>query len=550
MQRLRSFLKNLSIQRKISIAILVTCCTALATASAAIFFTQLLTFRQSFTRDLRATGQMLGDNTTASITFKDNQGAEKILGAVRAKPFIIRASLDLPDTSEFAAFPSTPLSTLPQMPPEDGIHFQGGYLALNQAVVLAGERIATLRLLCDYQTEYAHSLRLYSAILIVVLLISVLLALALSSRLQRRISAPILQLARTAQSIAEKKDYSLRAPKLSEDEVGRLSEAFNEMLSKIQTDDQSLRDANLSLEREIEERKRTQEKIEQLHKELMLTSRLAGMAEVATGVLHNVGNVLNSVNVSAGVLGERLSHSCSSSLAKLCVLLDSHRADLGSFLTNDPKGRRVPEFLSQLSVALEEERAHIASETQSLVKNIEHIKEIVAMQQNYAKVAGVIEDLPPASLIDDAMRLNSGAFIRHGVQVQREFPEVPLVRVDKHKVLQILVNLFRNAKYAMDATGRPDKVLTLGLERNGNGRIKVVVRDNGIGIPPENLTRIFSHGFTTRTDGHGFGLHTGALAAKEMGGSLQAFSEGPGTGATFILELPIASPPEQESSAP
>jgi C4-dicarboxylate-specific signal transduction histidine kinase len=125
--------------------------------------------------------------------------------------------------------------------------------------------------------------------------------------------------------------------------------------------------------------------------------------------------------------------------------------------------------------------------------------------------------------------------------VKREFNEVPLVRVDRHKVLQILVNLVRNAKYALDAADRNDKVLTLGVAMNGTGCVKLVVRDNGVGIAPENLTRIFSHGFTTKKDGHGFGLHSGALAAKEMGGCLQAFSEGPGTGATFILELPIAT---------
>jgi len=117
---------------------------------------------------------------------------------------------------------------------------------------------------------------------------------------------------------------------------------------------------------------------------------------------------------------------------------------------------------------------------------------------------------------------------------------VPLVRVDKHKVLQVLVNLFRNAKYAMDASGRNDKRLTIAVNMNGSGRVKVIVRDNGIGIAPENLTRIFGHGFTTKKDGHGFGLHSGANAAKEMGGLLYAESDGVGQGAAFILELPIA----------
>jgi two-component system, NtrC family, sensor kinase len=541
MKRARQYFKNLSISKKISAAILLTCGTALAVAGAAIFVAQLATFRQSFTSDLDAIGQMLGHNTTASITFNDRKGAEDLLAAVRAKPYILRASLALPDGREFASFLSSKLGSAPSLPGGDGIHQAGRYLALNQPVILAGERIATLTLLCDYQTEYDRSLRLYAAVLFVVLLVSVLLALVISHRLQRLITAPLLKLTGTAQSVAEKEDYSLRAPKLSLDEVGQLADAFNGMLAKIQAGDRSLREANLSLGREVEERKRSQNEVEKLHKELMDVSRQAGMAEVATGVLHNVGNVLNSVNVSVNLVNEQLGKSQCGNLVKLSALIDAHRADLPGYLGSDPKGRRVPDFLSQLSQALLEERNQMLGEMGALVKNLDHVKEIVAMQQSYAKVAGVTEDLPAADLVEDALRMNEGAFLRHGITIKREFETVPPVRVDKHKVLQILINLFRNAKYAMQAAGREERILNINVRAHGTDRVEVLVRDNGIGIEPENLTRIFGHGFTTKQDGHGFGLHSGALAAKEMGGSLQAQSEGPGKGATFILELPANS---------
>ena len=111
------------------------------------------------------------------------------------------------------------------------------------------------------------------------------------------------------------------------------------------------------------------------------------------------------------------------------------------------------------------------------------------------------------------------------------------MNVEKHKVLQILVNLVRNAKYACLDSAQPDKCVTVRLAA-GDGRVRITELDNGVGIPPENLTRIFSHGFTTRQGGHGFGLHGGALAAREMGGSLTVHSDGPGQGATFVLELP------------
>lgn len=283
------------------------------------------------------------------------------------------------------------------------------------------------------------------------------------------------------------------------------------------------------------------EVIRKNQQDMIKVSRQAGMAEVATGVLHNVGNVLNSVNVSVDVIRSQITRSRLVNLSKVTAMLAAHKASLGEYLTSDPKGSRIPEFLSHLAIALEHEHSKIARELKDLHSNVEHIKQIVAMQQSYATVAGMSENLQISELVEDAIRMNEGAFLRHSINVKRTFQTVPAVRVDKHKILQILVNLFRNAKYAMVAANQNEKVLELIISKDSdNNRVQVVVRDNGIGIAPENLTRIFGHGFTTKKDGHGFGLHSGALAAKEMGGSLQAFSDGPGKGATFILALPIA----------
>ncbi len=121
---------------------------------------------------------------------------------------------------------------------------------------------------------------------------------------------------------------------------------------------------------------------------------------------------------------------------------------------------------------------------------------------------------------------------------------MPPITVEKHKVLQILVNLMRNAKFACSESGLPDRQMTLRVSRDAD-IVKISVSDNGVGIAPENLTRIFSHGFTTRKDGHGFGLHSGALAATEMGGRLSVQSDGLGLGAAFTLELPCRT---QESA--
>jgi C4-dicarboxylate-specific signal transduction histidine kinase len=252
--------------------------------------------------------------------------------------------------------------------------------------------------------------------------------------------------------------------------------------------------------------------------------------------------VLTSVNVSTHLLRERLKDSYADGLARVASMLKEHSHDLPGFLASDPKGQKIPQYLEQLVAHMAVNDAQVRGELQSLTKNIEHIKEIVVMQQAFARVAGVAQTLPATELIEDALRLNAVALQRHEVEVFRDYPpNSPAITVDKHKVLQILVNLIRNAKYACEESGRPERKLSVGLA-NHDGRIRIRVADNGVGIAPENLIRIFSLGFSTRKDGHGFGLHSAAVAAKELGGGLAVHSDGPGAGAEFTLELPQQPP--------
>jgi signal transduction histidine kinase len=227
-------------------------------------------------------------------------------------------------------------------------------------------------------------------------------------------------------------------------------------------------------------------------------------------------------------------------------MLRGHEADLGTFLTSDPKGKRLPAYLAELAGHLDGEQAVALRELAHLQKNIEHIKDIVAMQQNSAKVSGAMEIAPVCDLVEDALKMCSSALVSHGINVIRDFRPVKPINIQKHQVLQILVNLIRNAKQACDETGRPDKRLTIRIA-NGEDHVNITVIDNGVGIAPENLTRIFAHGFTTKKDGHGFGLHSGALAAKEMGGSLTVHSGGLGCGTMFTLGLPMPMKPNQSN---
>jgi PAS domain S-box-containing protein len=301
--------------------------------------------------------------------------------------------------------------------------------------------------------------------------------------------------------------------------------------------------------RDISARKQNELALAQAQKELLDASRQAGMAEIATGVLHNVGNVLNSVNVSANLLSDRVRKTPVADLERVVALLREQGANLGPFFTSDPRGPKVPDFLAQLSDKFTRQQESQLTEVAALQKNVEHIKDIVSMQQSYATVSGLTENFSAVELIEDALRMNAGSFQKHELELVRELPaDLPRVCVDKHKVLQILVNLLRNAKHACDDAGRTDKRITVRAASD-EGCVRITVTDTGVGIPAENLNRIFNHGFTTKKTGHGFGLHSAANAAQQMGGSLTVHSDGPGHGAAFTLELPLAPGPRLAAPA-
>lgn len=294
--------------------------------------------------------------------------------------------------------------------------------------------------------------------------------------------------------------------------------------------------AQLAIIRDVTERRRTDQA---LADQQIRNARAAGRAEIATAVLHNVGNVLNSVSVSVDISIEGLRLSKSPGLAKAVALIRSHQADLGSFFTKHPQGQQLPQYLGLLSEQLERERETMSSELELLRKNIEHVASIVRTQQSFAKSAGVVEQVAPADVFREALSLSMpAAHNRMGIEVHTDFEFIPSLSLEKHKVIQVLVNLITNAVDAVSEQDGNQRRLTLKVERPASDRIAFSVSDNGIGISPENQILVFTHGFTTKKDGHGFGLHASACYAAEMNGSLTCHSEGPGRGSTFTLELP------------
>ncbi len=638
---------------------LLICGAVLCVAITVLFTFQILNFRSNFRRETTTLATVIANNSKSAMASKDEEAATEIVASLQADPTVLGACLILPDGSLFARFGNgVDAKGLSQFPPAGESRFTRGNLLVTQPVDWKGQRVGTLYLRSDYERTFQELYDFYGLVVVGIMVVSTSLGVFLSSRLGREITQPILQLARTAQVVGEKKDYSVRAAVSSRgDELGRLTESFNEMLSRIQSQDAALNFSQQKMEalinsidgivwectpdrtrftfvsrqsedilgyepqawvdtpnfweeklepqdaakaiqtghdlaarrapyryeyrmiaangrtvwmkesgtvlvedgqpvalrgifQDVTRQKLDAQQLDKLNRQLMDTSHQAGMAEVATGVLHNVGNVLNSVSVSATLVADRLRRSKVANLCRATALLRERNGQLVEFLTADPKGKLLPEYLGTVADQLAVEQTKLIELMKSVSQHIQHIKEIVAMQQNYAKVSGVYENLDVVGLVEDALRINASAFDRHHIDLVREFDKNVLTAcVDRHKVLQILINLLRNAKHALDARSGNDKRMVIRLGMASPNRVRITVGDNGVGIAPDHLTQVFNHGFTTKKDGHGFGLHSGANAAKEMGGSLVARSDGIGKGAEFTLELPVAASARQEEQA-
>jgi len=327
--------------------------------------------------------------------------------------------------------------------------------------------------------------------------------------------------------------------------VHRVQARDRELQRRVAERTAELAEANAALVGEVEQRKLAQKKSEELQEQLMSASRKAGQAEVASNVLHNVGNVLNSANISTSLLADRLRRLDVNNLAEAAGIIEQ---TLAPGRAPGDRARRLPKYLRQLGGYFDQERNGMVAELKGLAQNIDHIKEIIAFQQNYTQVAGVLEKVAVSDLLDSVLRMYAPSYQKHGIDVVREYQPAPQALLDRHKLLQILINIVDNARHACDASRHSRKSVAARIGPRGPDRIVISIADNGRGIAAEDLTRIFSHGFTTRENGHGFGLHGSALAARQMGGSLTAASDGPGRGATFILELPL-TPPSTDTPA-
>ncbi len=304
---------------------------------------------------------------------------------------------------------------------------------------------------------------------------------------------------------------------------------------------------------DITERKQAEAEMHRLHQELMRVSRQAGMATVASEVLHNAGNVLNSTGISTAVIERHLRGLRIGQLSKAVGMLKAQAGNLDAFLRDDPRGQRLLELLDGLVGHFEQQHQQIGTEVASLRGNVEHLTRVIHSQKSHARSFGIHETVTVDALVDTALELQSPAWATLGITVERELAELPPLHVNRHKVIEIIVNLVSNARHALRRSRGADKRLRIRTEAvpvaGGIDRVRIHVEDNGSGVSPEHQPQLFRLGFTTKQDGSGIGLHSSANAAKQLGGSLSFHSDGPGRGAVFTLELPVA-PADPSVSVP
>lgn len=275
-----------------------------------------------------------------------------------------------------------------------------------------------------------------------------------------------------------------------------------------------------------------------LNEQLLDTARRAGMSEVATAILHNIGNVLNSVNVAAEIAKENLRTLTFDRVRESVLMIETHLSSATEYLTQDEKGKLILDYLKYFASTSKKINQVACNELDSLTNHIKHMRNIISTQQVFTRVSGLSDRIRVEDAIDEALQISRNTLLELSIIVEKKSAEEIFIVTDKSKLFQILVNLIQNAKDAVIACSNPQKKILLKVEREEN-QVVISVEDNGVGIPENNLSKIFSFGFTSKKNGNGIGLHSCALAAKELGGSLIAKSSGPNQGATFILTLPI-----------
>jgi signal transduction histidine kinase len=470
---------------------------------------------------------------------------------------LVRYLLDRGATIDFKRLPSNHL--------KNRLNVCFGLVILITALMigtLANQRAADIIRQPENQKAAVEGLRTHTGY---ITLAAIIVGFVFSSTISSSVASRVAHLVQAMKKV-EQGQFGVELRATGNDEIDVLTRQFNSMVQQLAQHDATIRDLNANLERKVDDRtmnlrllhaeldqrnndlETAMADLKRAQSQLVEVAHRAGMTEIATGVLHNVGNVLNSVNVSVDVLNDNLRRSKISGIAKIAALMREHAVSFAA-AGLDKKLQQLPNYVTMLAESLTAEQEQAKTEMQSLTEKVQHIKNIISAQHMYTRRVSFREEVDLHAMINDSLAMHGPSIAKHSIQLQRQLQPLPTFLIEKSKLLQVIDNVIKNAVESMASSDQLPRVLTVEAKRE-YGNAVISVTDTGHGIRDEHLKNIFRFGFTTKPEGNGFGLHSAALAMNDMGGSIRAASDGWGHGATFILALPLTTDAQHENAPP
>lgn len=531
-----------SIHRQIMHFAVLICLAVLVPVGAVLLLNHITQFKAKLSQSFQATARIIATNASAALAFNDKTAADELLASLVNAPSITAAALYTKDGVRLVSYGDTPLT-----PPDPGL--DDGFSSTQEPVSYKGENYGRLLLLSRYPLELRTTIFTWVTVYAGGIALAGVIAALLAARFHRAVASPLQSLANTAGDVTTSQNYAVRVPLNGPREIHELAQAFNTMMVEIGRRDAELGEKSQvlsqqlkALRKEVQEREAAEQRLRENNREMMRLSREAGIAEVATGVLHNIGNALNSINVSTELLSSQVHEQYRVTATTLKDFFTTPPENAAAVFSSHPVGPGVLNFAASLARLIVQQIEEASRELAALRTGVLHLKDIVSRQQSLAKTATLSESFDLNEALQDALLLSKADTSLVDLAVEHRTRGPAKAFADRSSVVQILINLITNARDAMEESGTSQKKLSICIEPANEGHVSVSVTDNGAGIASDQLVAIFSYGFTTKKRGHGFGLHNSANIARLMGGSLKVFSPGRGQGATFTLTLPSRPP--------
>ncbi|MGL1902603.1 MAG: ATP-binding protein [Fibrobacterales bacterium] len=528
---------SLSIKSKIVLIITIVSFIVISITTSIISYVHISDYKENLLNQSQIKAKLVGDYSITALSFNYPKRAEEILEKLQNDPSIVQADIYNVDLTLFASYPRSENSRPHEIPyTESHDEFKGDILNTYQPIAFKNEVYGYIHL--QYDTSLSSKLRDQVTMILLLLVGVMLLSLFIARTLQSIISNPIISLSNTAHLISNNHDYSIRVKKVNSDEIGDLYDNFNALLSETENKEierndaiEALQEHKETLEVKVKERTDT---LMNTQKELIDNAHKAGMADIASGALHNVGNILNSIKTSASLIMEFHSNSGFSRFKQANTLLRDNMDTLEDFIIHNPKGKKLLMYYLELEKMQESSDEQITSHIYRLIDKVNSSVDVIHAQQSYASATSLTEMYSVSEIIEDGLAMESSSIDKHGISVNKNYSVVPNVPIQRTKLIHIIINLINNAKEAMEETPRSERFLSIEVV-DQESEIAIHVSDSGHGISIENINNIFSHGFTTKKEGHGFGLHSCANYMTEMGGRMSVTSGKVLSGATFTL---------------